>query len=124
MEGILKIDERQALVDYANALTETPEYQRYEETTRALRNSQEAQEVIAAFQQKQSSLQFAMMTNTLSEDDRNEMLRLQNAVMTHPVIAAQLEAQEAFGRICQESAAIISEYLGLPFAVSSRSCCG
>ncbi|MBZ0306771.1 MAG: YlbF family regulator [Anaerolineae bacterium] len=124
MEAIHTIDVRQALVDYANALTETPEYQHYEETSKALRNSPEAQQVIALFQQKQRSLQFAIMLNTLNEDDRSELLRLQNALMTHPAIAAYLEAQATFSRICQESAAIISEHLGLPFAVRSGSCCG
>lgn len=115
---------RQALVDYANALTETPEYQHYEETALVLRNSLEAQAVIAAFQQKQRDLQVALMLNMLNEDDRDELLRLQNAMMTHPVIVAHLEAQEAFSHICQESAAIISEHLGLPFAARSGSCCG
>lgn len=124
METIHTIDVRQALVDYANALTETPEYQRYEETTMALRNSLEAQAVIAAFQQKQRDLQVALMLNMLNEDDRDELLRLQNAMMTHPVIVAHLEAQEAFSHICQESAAIISGHLGLPFAARSGSCCG
>lgn len=124
MEAIHTIDVRQALVDYANALTETPEYQHYEETMMVLRNSLEAQQVIAAYQQKQRDLQVALMLNMLNEDDRDELSRLQKAMMTHPVIAAHLEAQATFSRICQESAAIISEYLGLPFAVSSRSCCG
>lgn len=51
MEAILPVEVRQALVDYANALTETPEYQHYEETS------------------------FAIMLNTLNEDDRSELLR-------------------------------------------------
>lgn len=124
METIHTIDVQQALTNYANALTETPEFQRYEETLMALRNSLEAQEVIAAYQQKQRDLQVALMLNMVNGDDRDELFRLQKAMLAHPVIAAHLKAQEAFSHLCQESAAIISEYLGLPFVVRSGSCCG
>jgi cell fate (sporulation/competence/biofilm development) regulator YlbF (YheA/YmcA/DUF963 family) len=79
---------RQAARDFAAALAETPQFRAYEEAVERLNHDTMAQRAIDAFQAKQQSLQAMLMLNAVSEADKAELQRLQNAFSSVPAVMA------------------------------------
>jgi cell fate (sporulation/competence/biofilm development) regulator YlbF (YheA/YmcA/DUF963 family) len=114
----------QAIKDFAMALTEADVFQVFEVAAQKLRQDQEAQEVIAAFQEKQNSLQMMLKLNAVSPEDRGELERLHNAFVSNPTVAAYLEAQENLTTTCQAVAQLLNQSTGLSFSTACRpGCC-
>jgi cell fate (sporulation/competence/biofilm development) regulator YlbF (YheA/YmcA/DUF963 family) len=114
----------QAIKDFAMALTEADVFQVFEVAAQKLRQDQEAQEVIAAFQEKQNSLQMMLKLNAVSPEDRGELERLHNAFVSNPTVAAYLEAQENLATTCQAVAQLLNQSTGLSFSTACRpGCC-
>jgi cell fate (sporulation/competence/biofilm development) regulator YlbF (YheA/YmcA/DUF963 family) len=114
---------RQAARDFAAALAETPQFRAYEEATERLNHDVEAQRVIDAFQAKQQSLQAMLMLNAVSEGDKAELQRLQNAFSSVPAVMAYAQAQADLIAICQASADWLSQAIGLNYAAACGSGC-
>lgn len=117
---------QRAARDFAQALAESPVFQAYETAVTQLDNDPAAQAAIHAFQERQQSLQALIMLNALSAEEQAEMARLQQAFMAEPAVVALLEAQDALTAVCQTTAAILSERIGLDFAAACApgGCCG
>ena len=93
----------QAAREFAAVLAETPEYQAFDEAQLRLRRDPAAQEAIRAFQERQ---------------------RLQREMLAQPAVRAYVDAQERLSLLCQETAGLISEVIGLSFAAScGPGCC-
>jgi cell fate (sporulation/competence/biofilm development) regulator YlbF (YheA/YmcA/DUF963 family) len=114
----------QTIRNFAMALTEADVFQVFEIAAQNLRQDQEAQEVIAAFQEKQNSLQMMLKLNAVSPEDRGELERLRDAFVSHPTIAAYLQAQENLTTTCQAIAQLLNQSTGLSFSTACRpGCC-
>ena len=115
---------REATRAFAQALTETAEYEAFEEAASRLRDDQLAQRDIAAYQSKQRSLEAVLMLNAVSAEDQAELERLRQAFLSESTVAAYFQAQEDLMALCQASADLLSERIGLSFsAACGPGCC-
>ncbi len=110
--------------DFAIALAKSPQYRAFDQAEEALRQDQDAQRIITAYQSKQQALRALMMLGAASQEDRAELARLQQEFQTHPTIAAFLAAQNDLVAVCQVTADILSRHLGVSFAgACKKGCC-
>ncbi len=115
---------RQAARDFALALAETPQFKAYEEAIDRLNHDTAAQQAIDAFQAKRESLQALLLLNAVSEADQAELQRLQNVFSSTPAVMAYAQAQADLMTICQTAADVLSQAIGLNYAVAcSSGCC-
>ena len=114
---------RQAARDFAVALSETPQFRAYDEAAERLNQDPVAQRAIDAFQAKQQSLQAMLMLNAVSEADKAELQRLQQAFASTPAVVAYAQAQADLMVICQASADWLSEAIRLNYAAACGSGC-
>ncbi len=114
---------RQSARDFAAALAETPQFKSYEEAAEHLNNDVEAQRVIDAFQAKRQALQAQLMLNAVSEADKAELQRLQDAFSNTPAVMAYAPAQADLMVICQAAADWLSEAIGLNYTAACGSGC-
>ncbi len=109
---------------FAQALAESAEFQAFEQAADRLREDEPAQLAIQAFQEKQMGLQMMLRLNAVSPEDRAELARLQKAFLDQPSVAAYLKAQEDLNTLCQATAGLLSEKIGLSFAAAcGPGCC-
>jgi len=125
MEPVVSQNEAlQAAREFAAVLAETPEYQAFDEAQLRLRRDAAAQAAIRAFQEKQQALGWQLQFGLIGDAEREELRRLQQAMLAQPVVRGYVEAQERMGLLCQEVAGLISEVIGLSFAAScGPGCC-
>jgi cell fate (sporulation/competence/biofilm development) regulator YlbF (YheA/YmcA/DUF963 family) len=114
---------RQAARDFAAVLAETPQFKAYEEATDRLNHDPAAQQAIDAFQAKRESLQALLVLSAVSEADKAELQRLQNAFSSAPAVMAYAQAQTDLMVICQASADWLSQAIGLNYAAACGSGC-
>jgi len=109
---------------FAQALAESAEFQAFEQASDWLRQDKTAQRAIGAYQTKQRSLQAMLMLNAVSAQDQAELERLQQAFLSHPTVAAYVQAQENLTAMCQAAADVLSQRIGLSFtAACGPGCC-
>jgi cell fate (sporulation/competence/biofilm development) regulator YlbF (YheA/YmcA/DUF963 family) len=115
---------RAAASAFAQALAESAEFQAFEQAADRLRQDETAQRAIGAYQTKQMSLQAVLMLNAASAQDQAELERLRQAFLSHPTVAAYLQAQENLAAVCQATADVLSQRIGLSFtAACGPGCC-
>ena len=115
---------RAAARAFAQALAESDEFQAFEQATDGLRQDETAQRAIEAYQTKQQSLQVSLMLGAVNAEDQAELERLRQAFLSHPTVAAYLQAQENLTAICQAAADLLSQRIGLSFtAACGPGCC-
>ena len=115
---------RAAAHAFAQALAESDEFQAFEQATDGLRQDETAQRIIEAYQTKQQSLQVSQMLGAVSAEDQAELEHLRQAFLSHPTVAAYLQAQENLTAICQAAADLLSQRIGLSFtAACGPGCC-
>lgn len=123
-ERVMENEALQAARELAAVLAGTPEYQAFDEAQLRLRQDAAAQEAIRAFQEKQQALGWQLQFGLIGDAEREELRRLQQAMLAQPVVRGYIEAQERLGLLCQEVAGLISEVIGLSFAAScGPGCC-
>jgi len=123
-ERVMENEALQAARQFAAVLAETPEYQAFDEAQFRLRQDAAAQAAIRAFQEKQQALGWQLQFGLIGDAEREELRRLQQAMLAQPAVQAYIEAQERLGLLCQETAGLISEVIGLSFAAScGPGCC-
>jgi len=113
-----------AIREFAAALYGTPQFALFEEYARALQNDESANEAIRAYENKRRSLQLMLQLNAGTEEQQSELEQLRRAVFEHPTIHGYIQAQERLAALCQATANILSERIGLPFSVNRSGCCG
>ena len=122
----VKVSEAEVLQgarEFAAMLAETPQYQAFDEAQLRLRRDLAAQAAIRALQEKQRSLGWQLQLGLISDTEREELQRVQQAMLAQPAVRAYVDAQEQLRLLCQEVAGLISEVIGLSFAASCGPGC-
>lgn len=115
---------RQAARDFAAALSETPQFKAYEDLSMLVRQDRAAQQAIQAYQEKQQSLQTLLMLQAVPPQEATELERLRQAFLAQPAVAAFLKAQEDLTVLCQSTADLLGQHIGLSFtAACGPGCC-
>jgi cell fate (sporulation/competence/biofilm development) regulator YlbF (YheA/YmcA/DUF963 family) len=114
----------QAVHDFAVALTEAPQFQAFEQASVAFHNDSAAQEALHAYEAKVEELRALLMLNALGDTDRAELEQLRQALVSLPVVSSYVQAEDDLLGFLRATAGVVSEQLGLPFAVSRSGCCG
>jgi cell fate (sporulation/competence/biofilm development) regulator YlbF (YheA/YmcA/DUF963 family) len=110
---------------FATALSETPQFKAFEQAYEAFNNDVAAHESLSAYQDKAKSLRAVLMLNAVSETERAELESLKNDYMTRPTVQAYAAAEAELTALCQQTAGMISEAIGLNYAAAcGASCCG
>ncbi|MCL4559810.1 MAG: YlbF family regulator [Chloroflexi bacterium] len=116
----------QAAKQFAEALGETPQFKEFEQSYFAYRQDEETKNAIQEFQKKQASLKALLMLNAVSQEDQQELHRLQDRFYHQPSVLRYTQAQVELIAISQEIGDILSKAIGLDFGSSCRTggCCG
>ncbi len=121
---VLTEEVRSAAKAFAELLSETPEFQAFEEAAVTFRQDRAALESVRLFQEKQRSLQMMQQLNMLAEDELAELKRLRQAMMDQPSVRAYVESQNALTELCQAAAKELSQTIDLDFArACAPGCC-
>ena len=115
----------QAARDFAEALSEVPQFQAWEQTTWALRQDQAAQSMAERLQAMQRELEPLLMLDAASAEQRAELERLRSEYLALPSITAYMQAEADLRALCQAANMVLSQAAGLDFAANCASgCCG
>ena len=94
----------QAAKQFAEVFSETPQFHEFEQAFYNFRQDAEAQSAIQEFQKKQASLKALLMLNAVSDEDRQELQRLQDRFYRQPSVVRYVAAQEELIAISQKLA--------------------
>jgi cell fate (sporulation/competence/biofilm development) regulator YlbF (YheA/YmcA/DUF963 family) len=115
----------QAARDFAEALSETPQFQAWEQAAWAVRQDQAAQAMAQKLQTMQRKLQPLLMLGAASGEQRSELERLRSDYQALPTVTAYVQAEADLRTLCQAANEVLSQAAGLDFAANSASgCCG
>ena len=123
---VAEISEEEAMLaarEFAAVLAETPECRAFEVARAELGRNQAAQASLRALQDKQRELGWQVQFGLAGEGAREELERMERAVLEQPAIRDLVEAQEQLSQLCREAAGLISEAIGLSFAASCGPGC-
>ena len=111
---------------FGAVLRSSPEFTVLTAANQALASDAAATAAIEAFNSRQEDLRMELMMGVLPDEQREELERLQGAMLAVPSVAAYVAATESFQAVCRETASVISDQIGIDFAANSRSggCCG
>lgn len=129
LEAAVQATEADALLagsTFGLVLRASPEFSSLLGAGERLKMDAVADAAIEAFGRRQAELRMQMMLGTLEASQREELDRLQAAMLACPSVAAYIAAQTAFQAVCRETAAVVSAQIGIDFAANCRSggCCG
>ncbi|MCG1002826.1 MULTISPECIES: YlbF family regulator [Halobacterium] len=105
------------------AIEESPEYQRYEETKAAVEDSEEVQNLIDDFEDLRQEFMLARQTGDATQEDAKKVEDAQNRLHDHPVMADHLDAQDELEAKFEFLNDLISEPLDVDFVGESGACC-
>lgn len=115
---------RQAAHEFAAALATAPEFEALDEAAAKLRADAAARQAMAAFQEKQRSLQAVLMLGAASVEEQAELERLREAYLAQPAVTAYFQAEEQLRALCQQIAGTLSAYINFDFAAAcGGGCC-
>ena len=116
----------QAAKQFAETLGDALQFKEFEQSYFAYRQDVQAQSAIQEFQKKQASLKALLMLNAVSDEDRQELQRLQERFVQQPSVGRYTKAQEELVAICQEIGDQVSKATGLDYGASCKTggCCG
>ena len=83
-----------AAKQFAEVFADTSQFHEFEQAYLAFRQDTEAQSAIQEFQKKQASLKALLMLNAVSDEDRDELQRLQDRFYRQPSVLRYAKAQE------------------------------
>lgn len=129
IEAAMQAAEADALLaagTFGAVLRASPEFTRFALAGDTLTADAEATAAIEAFGRRRVELRMQLLFGTLDGAQREELERLEAAVIACPSVTAYVAAQNAFQAVCRETAAVISAQIGIDFAADCRSggCCG
>jgi cell fate (sporulation/competence/biofilm development) regulator YlbF (YheA/YmcA/DUF963 family) len=116
----------QAAKQFAETLGDASQFREFEQSYFDFRRDAEAQSAIQEFQKKQASLKALLMLNAVSEEDRQELQRLQDRFNHQLSVLRYAKAQEELVAISQEIGDLLSKAIGLDYGASCKTggCCG
>ncbi len=114
---------KQAARDFASALSETPQFQVFEQAAGVFQKDETAQRAMQAFESKQQSLRALLMLNAAPAEEQQELESLRQAFFSQPSVVAYLAAQNDLMALSRACADLLSQATGLNYAASCGSCC-
>ena len=116
----------QTAKQFAEVLAETPQFRAFEQSYFNFRQDAQAQAAIREFQKKQASLKALLMLNAVSDEDQQELQRLQEQYYHQPSVVQYAKAQEELVALSQEIGDFLSKAIGLNYGSSCKTggCCG
>jgi len=119
--------EQQSVVDMGRelgeAITDLPEYERFEAAKAAVEESDEAQREIQRFEQKRQEFAMLRQTGEASEEDLRELREAQEELHDIPAMADYVAAQEELDAKLEAINEAISEPLAVDFGEEAGGCC-
>ena len=113
-----------AAYDFANALSETPQFQTFEQAAWQLRQDEQTQAALKAFRDKQDSLKALALLKAVSSEDQAELDGLRQNLFSQPSMVAYTQAQTQLVSLCQNTGDVLSQSIGIEFsAATSSGCC-
>lgn len=116
----------QSAKQFAEILSETPQFREFEQSYFNFREDTAAQNALQEFQTKRASLKALLMLNAVSDEDRQDLQRLQERFVQQPSVLRYTNAQEELIKMCQEIGDQLSKAMGVNYGDSckTRGCCG
>jgi len=105
------------------AIEDSPEYQRYEETKAAVEDDEEVQQLIDEFEDLRQEFMLARQTGDATQEDAKKVEQAQQRLHDHPVMAEHLDAQDELEAKFEFLNDLISEPLDVDFVGESGACC-
>ncbi|RDI70354.1 YlbF family regulator [Halopelagius longus] len=109
--------------ELGEALTETPEYEAFEEAKAAVENDDEVQAKISEFESLREEFMFARQTGNATQEGLQKVQSAQEELHSMPVMAEYLEAQEELQTRLEAVNEAISEPLAVDFGGEAGGCC-
>lgn len=116
----------QSAKQFAEILSETTQFREFEQSYFNFREDTAAQDALQEFQKKRASLKALLMLNAVSDEDRQDLQRLQERFVQQPSVLRYTNAQEELIKMCQEIGDHLSTAMGLNYSDSCKTggCCG
>lgn len=109
--------------ELGEAIAETPEYRRFEETKAAVEDDDEAQEKVREFEQMRQEFMLARQTGEATQEDVQKVRQAQQELHALPVMEEYLEAQSELEARMEALNETISEPLAVDFGDQCSGCC-
>ena len=109
--------------ELGEAITQTPEYRRFEETKQAVEDDEEAQQKVSEFEQLRQEFMLARQTGEATQEDVQEVQQAQTELHALPVMEAYLDAQSELEDKLEAVNEAISEPLAVDFGQQAGGCC-
>ncbi|WP_128478234.1 YlbF family regulator [Halorussus pelagicus] len=109
--------------ELGEAIAQTPEYRRFEETKQAVEDDDEAQEKVQEFEQLRQEFMLARQTGEATQEDVQKVREAQQELHSMPVMDEYLQAQEDLEEKMQTINETISEPLAVDFGDQASGCC-
>ncbi|NHN58673.1 MULTISPECIES: YlbF family regulator [Halorussus] len=109
--------------ELGEAIAETPEYRRFEETKAAVEQDDEAQEKVKEFEQLRQEFMLARQTGEATQEDVQKVRQAQQELHSMPVMEEYLQAQEALETKMETINKAISDPLAVDFGDQASGCC-
>lgn len=99
--------------EFAQAISESPEFLSFEEARKKLKEDQKAQKLIKEFEDKQQL--FQMFGNSSDSQTQAELNKYREKMLAHPQVRDYFQKQDDFTRFFQELNKLISDVAGFDF---------
>ena len=109
--------------ELGEAIAETPEYQRFDETKRAVEEDDEAQEKVKEFEQLRQEFMLARQTGEATQEDIQKVREAQQELHDLPVMDEYLQAQKELEAKLEAVNDAISAPLAVDFGDQASGCC-
>jgi cell fate (sporulation/competence/biofilm development) regulator YlbF (YheA/YmcA/DUF963 family) len=109
--------------ELGEAIAETPEYQRFDETKQAVEDDDEAQEKVQEFEQLRQEFMLARQTGEATQEDIQKVREAQQELHDLPVMDEYLQAQKELEEKLEAVNKAISEPLAVDFGDQASGCC-
>jgi cell fate (sporulation/competence/biofilm development) regulator YlbF (YheA/YmcA/DUF963 family) len=109
--------------ELGQAIAETPEHERFEDTRRAVQESEEAQAKIEEFESTRQEFMLARQSGEATQADLQELQQTQQELHSISVMADFLEAQNELQARLEALDDAISAPLALDFGDNIGGCC-
>ena len=109
--------------ELGEAIAETPEYQRFDETKRAVEEDDEAQEKVKEFEQLRQEFMLARQTGEATQEDIQKVREAQQELHGLPVMDEYLQAQKELESKLEAVNDAISAPLAVDFGDQASGCC-
>lgn len=116
---------KEKAVKFASALRGSSPIEKFLKVKKIMEGDEEAQRLVAIFQEKRQELSNKQRDGTLSREDLIEFRELQYEVLSNPIIMEFAEAQEEAFEFCRTIGEELSRLLDVDFnaLVASTSVC-